>query len=99
MTYLVVDQRVTDVDGWVAAFSAATGQRGAAGGELAMVLTDPADPGRLLVIVEFDTPEHAREWRARPGIEQAGARVGVVPGSVTARVLDELPMPQARPVE
>ncbi|MEC3916375.1 hypothetical protein [Nocardia sp. CDC160] len=93
MTYLVVDQRVEDVNRWRAAFSGGTERRRAAGGELHMVLTDPTDPHRILVIVEFDTPEHAIAWRTRPGVEREITSGGVILDSVTVRVLDRLPMP------
>jgi len=90
MPYLVVDQRVADVRDWAAAFHAATEQRRAHGAHEATVLTDPTDPGRLLVVVRFDTAEQASAWRARPGVDQEMARVGVDPASVVVRVLDEL---------
>ncbi|GAB0102061.1 hypothetical protein JMUB6875_10280 [Nocardia sp. JMUB6875] len=93
MTYLVVDQRVEDVERWRTAFSSANDHRRRAGGELAMVLTDPADPHRILVIVEFDSPENAAAWRTRPNSEREFAAGGVIPDSVTVRVLDRLPMP------
>lgn len=66
---------------------------------LVVVLIDPADSGRLLAIVRLDTRDHSWAWRTRPEIEQESARVGVVPGSVAVRVLDELPMPDGRSVE
>ncbi|QIS12470.1 hypothetical protein [Nocardia arthritidis] len=92
MSYLVVDQTVESIDRWIAAFSAATERRKDAGGELVMALNDPARPGRLLVIVKFDSPEHALAWRDRPGVDHEIAQVGVVPGSVTVRVLEQLPV-------
>ncbi|APA96579.1 hypothetical protein [Nocardia seriolae] len=93
MTYLVVDQRVEDVTRWQTAFSSATARRRGSGGELLMVLTDPTDPHRLLVIVHFDSPEAAVAWRHRPGVEREIASGGVIPDSVTIRILDRLPMP------
>ncbi|MFE3192434.1 hypothetical protein ACFXHA_25720 [Nocardia sp. NPDC059240] len=93
MTYLVVDQRVEDVTRWQSAFSGGAERRRAAGGELVLVLADPADPQRLLVIVEFDSPESAAAWRTRPGVEHEIASGGVIPDSVTVRILDRLPIP------
>ncbi|MGW4243861.1 hypothetical protein [Nocardia sp. NPDC004722] len=93
MTYLVVDQRVQDVTRWRTAFSGGTERRRAAGGELVLVLTDPSDPQRLLVIVKFDSPAQAAAWRTRPGAEHEIASGGVLPDSVTVRILDRLPMP------
>lgn len=93
MTYLVVDRRVEDVNRWRTAFSSANDRRREAGGELTMVLTDPTDPHRILVIVEFDSPETAAAWRTRPNANREFASGGVISDSVTVRVLDRLPMP------
>ncbi|MFI9503695.1 hypothetical protein [Nocardia sp. NPDC052566] len=93
MTYLVVDQRVRDVAHWTAAFAGGAERRKAAGGEVVLVLTDPKEADRLLVIVRFESPEQAFGWRSRPGVEEEIAHGGVIADSVQVRVLDELPLP------
>ena len=89
-TYLVVDQRVADPREWAAQFHAADRARAAAGASQTLLLADPDDPGRVLAIVAFASPEQARAWRARPGMTQIMARVGIDAESVVVRLLDEL---------
>lgn len=90
MSYLVVDQRVADVDGWMKAFEAAESHRRSAGAEEWIALRDSGEPERLLVIVRFATAELAGAWRARPGMDREMSRVGVDRSSVSVRILDEL---------
>lgn len=91
--YLVVDQRVVDPQEWAAQFHAADRARAAAGALHTLLLADPADPGRVLAIVAFASPEQAVAWRARSGMVQVMARAGIDPESVVVRVLDELQRP------
>ncbi|MFG1796102.1 hypothetical protein [Nocardia sp. NPDC049149] len=92
MTYLMVDQRVRDVQQWAQAFGAGTERRRAAGGEVVLVLADPAEGDRVLVLVRFDSAAQALAWRNRPGVAQEIERGGVIADSVTVRVLDALPV-------
>ena len=89
-TYLVVDQRVVDPQEWAAQFHTADRARAAAGASQTLLLADPDDPGHVLAIVAFASPEQARAWRARSGMAQVMAGAGVDPESVVVRVLDEL---------
>ncbi|MBA3906591.1 MAG: hypothetical protein H0X35_07910 [Pseudonocardiales bacterium] len=89
-SYLVVDQRVRDPHVWAAGFHSASTARAEAGGGPAVLLTDPTDPGRVLAVVPFASPEQARAWRERSGMAQVMDQAGIDPASVVVRVLTPL---------
>jgi hypothetical protein len=89
-SYLVVDQRVRDPQDWAARFRSANAARAKAGGREALLLADPDDPGRVLAVVGFSTPEQATTWRARSGMAQVMDQAGIDPASVVVRILDAL---------
>jgi hypothetical protein len=90
-SYLVVDQRVRDPQRWAAGFRSANAARAQAGGQEALLLADPDDPGRVLAVVGFRSPEQATAWRARSGMAQVMDQAGIDPASVVVRILEALP--------
>jgi hypothetical protein len=89
-SYLVVDQRVRDPRDWAARFRSANAARAEAGGREALLLADPDDPGRVLAVVGFGSPEQATAWRARSGMAQVMDQAGIDPATVVVRILDAL---------
>lgn len=90
-SYLVVDQRVRDPQAWAAEFRSANAARAKAGAQQALLLADPDDPGRVLAVVGFSSPEQAATWRARSGMAQVMDKAGIDRASVVVRILDALP--------
>ena len=74
MTTLAVRHTVQDFDTWKAAFDAHAAARRGHGATGHRVLRDGQD---LLVLIDFDTPEHAGAFTTDPSLKQAMADAGV----------------------
>lgn len=78
MPYLLIRQRVTDYAQWKSVFDAHSVARQAHGSRGGQLLRNAADPNELVVLLEWDDLERARQFVQSDELREVMQRAGVV---------------------
>jgi hypothetical protein len=78
MPYLLVRHRVTDYEQWKAVFDAHSLTRQANGSRGGQLFRNASDPNELLVLLEWDVLEKARQYAQSEELREVMQRAGVV---------------------
>jgi heme-degrading monooxygenase HmoA len=78
MPYLLVRHRVADYERWKVAFDAHGVTRQANGSRGGQLFRDAADPNELVVLLEWDILENARQFAHSEELREVMQRAGVV---------------------
>ncbi|MFN8109415.1 MAG: cyclase [Thermoleophilia bacterium] len=89
-TVLIVRHRVADYDAWKAVYDTVGDIQRDGGVMDHAVMTDPADPGMVVVVHTFASPEAAGAFLQRDDLREAMGRGGVDPETFRAEVLQEV---------
>ncbi len=78
MPYLLVRQKVTDYEQWKSAFDAHSVIRQANGSRGGQLFRSTSDPNELVVLLEWDVLERARQFAQSEDLHEVMQRAGVV---------------------
>jgi heme-degrading monooxygenase HmoA len=78
MPYLLVRQKVTDYEKWKSAFDAHSLTRQANGSRGGQLFRNASDPNELVVLLEWDVLERARQFAQSEELHEVMQRAGVV---------------------
>lgn len=78
MPYLLVRHKVIDYERWKSAFDAHSLIRQANGSRGGQVFRNAADPNELIILLEWDVLERARQFAQSEELRQVMQRAGVV---------------------
>ncbi len=78
MPYLLIRQNVTDYAQWKSAFDAHSVTRQANGSRGGQLLRSASDPNELVVLLEWDDLERARQFAQSDELREVMQRAGVV---------------------
>ncbi len=78
MPYLLVRQKVTDYEQWKSAFDAHSVIRQANGSRGGQLFRSTSDPKELVVLLEWDVLERARQFAQSEEFREVMQRAGVV---------------------
>jgi hypothetical protein len=78
MPYLLVRHKVADYERWKLAFDAHSVTRQANGSRGGQLFRDAADPNELVVLLEWDVLENARQFAQSEELREVMQRAGVV---------------------
>ncbi len=78
MPYLLVRQKVTDYEQWKSAFDAHSVIRQANGSRGGQLFRSTSDPNELVVLLEWDVLERARQFAQSEEFREVMQRAGVV---------------------
>jgi len=78
MPYLLVRQKVTDYEQWRSAFDAHSVTRQANGSRGGHLFRNASDPNEVIMLLEWDVLEHARQFAQSEEWRELMRRVGVV---------------------
>jgi heme-degrading monooxygenase HmoA len=88
MPYLLVRQTVMDYEGWKSAFDAHGVTRQANGSRGGQVFRNASDPNELVVLLEWDVLENARQFAQSEEWREVMQRAGVVEHSTICFLKD-----------
>ena len=78
MPYLLVRQKVTDYEKWKSAFDAHSVIRQAHGSRGGQLFRNASDPNELVVLLEWDVLERARQFAQSEDLRGLTQRAGVI---------------------
>lgn len=78
MAVLMSQQKVKDYAAWESVFMERDGQRQALGQKSFRILREADDANSLVVLMDWDTMENARNYASSPGLKEAMANAGVI---------------------
>ena len=78
MPYLLIRHKVTDYERWKSAFDAHSITRQAAGSRGGQLFRNASDPNELVVLLEWDVLEKARQFAQSDELRGVMQRAGVV---------------------
>ena len=78
MPYLLIRQKVADYQQWKSAFDARSLTRQAYGSRGGQLFRNVADPNELVMLLEWDVLERARQFAQSEEMREVMLRVGVV---------------------
>ena len=78
MPYLLVRQKVTDYEQWKSAFDAHGPTRQANGSRGGQLFRDASDPNEVIMLLEWDVLENARQFAQSEEWREVMQRAGVV---------------------
>ena len=78
MPYLLVRQKVTDYQQWKSAFDAHSVTRQANGSRGGQLFRNAADPNELVILLEWDVLERARQFAQSEEMREVMLRAGVI---------------------
>ena len=78
MPYLLVRQKVTDYEQWKSAFDAHSLTRQTHGSRGGQLFRNASDPNELVVLLEWDVLEQARQFAQSEELREVMQRAGVV---------------------
>ena len=78
MTYMLVRHKVEDYAKWKSVYDEHAPTRKAMGGKGSLLLANADNPNELLVLLEWDDLNKAREFAGSQDLREAMARAGVV---------------------
>jgi heme-degrading monooxygenase HmoA len=78
MPYILVHEKVRDFTSWKAGFEGNASMRQTAGSKGGQVFQNPDDPNEVVVLLEWDDLQKARDFASSPQLRQAMERSGVI---------------------
>lgn len=94
MPYLLVRHRVTDYKQWKLAFDAHSLTRQANGSRGGQLFRSASDPNELVILLEWDVLETARQYAQSDDFHELMQRAGVVGRPTIAFLKDGEPVPR-----
>ena len=82
MVFVAHRTRIENLDKWKKAYDSQIEQRKAAGVRSVQIFRNPDDPHDQVLVLEFDTDEHARAHFVSPGHHARRGEGGVMEGTV-----------------
>ena len=94
MAHILVHEKVKDFASWKATFDSNAEMRSNAGSTGGLVLQSADDPNEVVILLEWEDLDRAREFAASAGLKEAMERAGVV-GDAHIHVLEQAAEPSA----
>jgi heme-degrading monooxygenase HmoA len=94
MPYILIRHKVADYQRWKPAFDAHGATRKAGGSKGARLLRSAEDPNEIVILLEWESLEKAREFAQSDDLRKTMQRAGVV-GKPDVYFLEELERPMA----
>ena len=88
MPYLLVRHKVTDYDKWKSAFDAHSLTRQANGSRGGQLFRNASDPNEVIMLLEWDVLETARQFVQSEELREVMQRAGVVDHSIISFLKD-----------
>jgi hypothetical protein len=93
MPYLLLRHKVTDYEQWKSAFDAQSVTRQANGSRGGQLFRSASDPNELVVLLEWDVLETARQYAQSEELRELMRRAGVVGRPTISFLKDGEPVP------